>query len=312
MKMNREERIRPKKSDRPAVALVLVAVLALLFGSLGPGNHPERPAGEAPSALTVLSFNIRYDNPADGPNAWPNRKDLVAKTILFHEAGLVGMQEALRGQVADLESLLPGFGWFGVGRDDGREGGEFNPIFYRRDRFRLMSQSTFWLSATPAVAGSRGWDAACNRIVTWGEFEDLISGARFFLFNTHFDHRGPVARRESAGLLLRKVAEIAGDVPLVVTGDFNCVAADEPFRILRAGVENGPALLDSRELSQTGSYGGSSSFNGFKEETVSGTIIDHIFVRNAAAVTRHGILADRADGRFVSDHYPVLAGIVLK
>ena len=312
MKMNGEERIRPKKSDRPVVALILVAVLALLFGSLGPGNHEEQHAAGISSALNVLSFNIRYDNPADGPNAWPNRKDLVAKTILFHEAGLVGMQEALRGQIADLDSLLPGYARFGVGRDDGREGGEFNPIFYRRDRFRLMSQSTFWLSATPAVAGSRGWDAACNRIVTWGEFEDLTSSARFFLFNTHFDHRGPVARRESAGLLLRKVAEIAGDAPLIVTGDFNCAAADEPYLILRAGVENGPALLDSRDLSQAGSYGGSSSFNGFKNDTTSGAMIDHIFVRHVAAVSRHGILVDRGDGRFVSDHYPVLAGIVLK
>jgi endonuclease/exonuclease/phosphatase family metal-dependent hydrolase len=302
----------PPKSDRPLVALVLVAVLALLFAALEPGDHRDEHAAETPSVLNALTFNIRYDNPADGSNAWPNRKALVAKTILFHEIGIAGLQEALKGQVADLESLLPEYARFGVGRDDGREGGEFNPVFYRRDRYQVLSQSTFWLSATPTTAGSLGWDAACKRIVTWGEFTDRNSGRRFYFFNTHFDHRGALARRESAGLLLRKIKEIAGEAPVVVTGDFNCAAADEPYRILRAGVEGGPALLDSRDLSRSGSFGGSRSFNGFAEADGPGTIIDHIFVRNVAAVTRHGHLVERGDGRFVSDHYPVLAGIILK
>jgi len=300
-----------RKSDRPLVSLVLVAVLALLFGVLVPARHADHHDSGTEAIVNVMTFNIRYDNPADGPNAWPLRKDLAARTILFHEAGIVGIQEALRGQITDLETLLPDYAWFGIGRDAGRDGGEFNPVFYRKDRYRVLTQSTFWLSATPEVAGSRGWDGACNRIVTWAKFEDSASGVGFFVFNTHFDHRGLAARRESAGLLLRKIRDLAGDSPVIVTGDFNCSSADEPYRLLTTGVDGGPALRDSRGLSRTGSYGGARSFNGFKEDAGPGTVIDHIFVLRAAGVLRHGILADKWDGAFVSDHYPVLAGIAI-
>jgi len=238
---------------------------------------------------------------------------LAAATVLFHKADIIGMQEALRGQIADLENLLPGYGWFGVGRDDGKNGGEFNPVFYSKARLRVIEQATFWLSATPEAAGSRGWDGACNRIVTWARFEETGTGRTFHFFNTHFDHVGPVARRESAGLLLRKIAALAGAGPAVVTGDFNCAAGGEPYKILVAGVEGAAPLVDSRSISRTPSYGGSRSFNGFRPAPAGpGEIIDHIFVRGGFSVARSGVIADTWDGRFVSDHYPVLAEVVLR
>ncbi|MCX6559784.1 MAG: endonuclease/exonuclease/phosphatase family protein [Candidatus Aminicenantes bacterium] len=282
--------------------------LASLLGRIGFAAGPAPAAG----GLAVMTFNIRYNNPGDGPNAWPKRQDLVASTILFHEAAVVGIQEALRGQMTDLERLLPGYGWFGRGRDDGKDGGEFNPVFYAKDHLRLLEQATFWLSATPDVPGSRGWDGACNRIVTWGKFEEIATGRVFHFFNTHFDHIGPIARRESAGLLLRKIAAIAGGGPVVVTGDFNCTSSDEPYRILVAEASSAPPLLDARGVAAIPPYGGTRSFNGFKDGAGTGSIIDHIFVRGDVWVSRIGIIADKWDGRFVSDHYPVLAGILLE
>jgi len=287
------------------VAVIAPALTVLLGAALAGPPIPE-------ASVTVMTFNVRYDNPADGPNAWPARKELVAKTILFHKADIVGMQECLRGQIADLETLLPGYAWLGVGRDDGKEAGEFNPVFYRQDRFRLLSQATFWLSASPDEAGTRGWDGACNRVVTWARFAGTDEGRPFFVFNTHFDHVGTVARRNSAELLLRRVGTIAGQAPVVVTGDFNAVVGDEPIRILLAGLEGAPPLQDAASLSLTGSYGGKRSFNGFRGGPGPGRVIDFIFVRGAGEVLRHGIIAEKWEGRFASDHYPVLAEISVK
>ncbi len=283
-------------------------ILLLVFAAAALSAQASLPSS---SGISVMSLNLRYDNPGDGPNAWPLRKDLVAATILFHEADIVGMQEALRGQITDLEGLLPGYGWFGIGRDDGKDAGEFNPVFYSKDRFRVAERATFWLSETPDAAGSRGWDGACNRIVTWARFEEIATGRTFHVFNTHFDHVGPVARRESAGLLLRRIASIAGSGPAVVTGDFNCSANGEPYKILTAGVEGAAPLTDARTVSRTPAYGGGRSFSGFKPAKGPGEIIDHIFVRGGVSVARCGVIAESWDGRFVSDHYPVLAGIIL-
>jgi len=280
-------------------AAVLSGLTFILGGS---------PSGEG---LTVMTFNIRLDAPADGLNAWPNRKDLVIRTILFHKAEVVGAQEALNGQVADLEAGLPGYVRVGVGRDDGAAAGEFNPIFFLKERFECLRHSTFWLSATPDHPGSRGWDAACNRIVTWAELYDRRTGTTLFAFNTHFDHIGETARRESAALLLRRLAALAGAAPVLVTGDFNCAMEDEPYRLLTAGVQGGPPLADSRTLSSSAPYGGRSSFNGFRPDTGRGAIIDFIFVRPGTRVVRAGVIAEKWDGRFASDHYPVLAEVDL-
>ena len=150
----------------------------------------------------------------------------------FSSSRCGGLQEVLKNQLDDLEKLLPNYGWVGVGRDDGINKGEFTPIFYLKQRFELLSSGTFWLSKTPDEAGSRGWDAACKRIVTWAEFKDRAFESRFYHFNTHFDHIGFNAKHKSAYLLLRKIQEICSDLPTIVTGDFNCNERSETYKIL--------------------------------------------------------------------------------
>jgi len=259
-----------------------------------------------------MTFNVRMDSLADGMNAWAARRDMVAATILFFDADFIGLQEPFANQVLDLAARLPDYAWAGVGREDGKAGGEFNPIFFKRARFRELARGVFWLSETPEKPGLKGWDAACPRLVTWLRLRDRASGVEVFVFNTHFDHMGETARRRSAGLLRARTAELAGRLPVVVTGDFNCVAADEPYRILTAEGEGIPPLIDSRCLARLPLYGGETSFNGFSPDPRPGALIDHIFVRHVGAVLQSGVIADRWDGRFVSDHFPVLAEIDLK
>jgi endonuclease/exonuclease/phosphatase family metal-dependent hydrolase len=255
-----------------------------------------------------MSFNIRYDNPADGEDAWPRRRTKVASMVRFHGADVVGLQEALRSQIADLEAALPELGWFGVGRSAERDG-EHCAVLYRKDRLEVVAHDTFWLSETPAVAGSRSWDAALPRIVTWGRLRDRRTGLAFVVLNTHFDHLGETARRESARLLLRKVAEIAGpDGPVVVTGDFNTTPDSEPYRILTTGDGARGALVDALHASSLPHHGPTSSWNGFKA-IEPGRRIDFILVRPPVGVRQHGILSDTFDGRFPSDHLPVLAEV---
>ena len=253
-----------------------------------------------------MTFNIRYNNPDDGVHAWPHRKERVASVVRFHEADLVGMQEALSEQIGDLEALLPEYAWIGVGRDDGVAAGEFSPIFYRKDRFELVEQATFWLSETPDSVGSQGWDAALPRIVTWGRFRDKATGGVFFLFNTHFDHRGEQARTESARLILSQIDALAGDALVVVTGDFNVEPTTEAYRVMTAG------LNDARQQSVTPPHGPAETYWGFTVETgEEGRQIDYIFVHPGVRVRHYGVLTDHWNGHFPSDHLPVLAEIVL-
>lgn len=266
-------------------------------------------------AVRVMSFNIRYDEPRDGINAWPNRKALVASMMRFHKADLIGVQEALKHQMDELGALLPEYSWVGVGRADGKTGGEYSAIFYRKSRFKSLDSSTFWLSETPNVP-STGWDAALPRIVTWIKLRDLTTGKVFFHFNTHFDHRGERAREMSAQLLLNRISQITKTSPVVVTGDLNFTEDAAGYKIL-TGKSSGTfansktALLDGRYVSQQGHYGPSSSFNEFKA-LVPEKKIDYVFVKGNIRVFQHGILSETLYGRFPSDHCPVLAEIVIE
>lgn len=257
-----------------------------------------------------MSFNIRYNEPRDGANAWANRKTKVADVIRFHKADLAGVQEAQNNQLKDLEKLLPDFAWCGVGRTDGKEDGEYSAILYRKSRFKLLETKTFWLSQTPEKAGSKGWDADFPRIVTWAKFQDLKTKKTFFHFNTHFDHIGKQARTESSKLLLAQIPKIAGKFPFVVTGDFNAKEDTNVYRILTGKEEAGNfKLIDARYVSTNGHFGGDSTFNEFKE-LVPVMKIDYIFVGEKTIVSEHGILSDRWNGFWASDHLPVLAEIV--
>jgi endonuclease/exonuclease/phosphatase family metal-dependent hydrolase len=270
-------------------------------------SHGQQRSGDR--SLRVMTFNIRYDEPRDGVNAWANRKKKVADVIRFHKADLVGVQEALLPQLRDLKSLLPGFSWCGVGRTDGKDAGEFSAIVYRNARFELLETKTFWLSETPETAGSKGWDADYPRIVTWGKFRDRISKKTFYHFNTHFDHRGERARTESASLILRRIREIAGTYPFILTGDLNVSESSEAYKTLTKGTPT-VILEDAKSASANGHFGGESTFSAFKE-LEPGMKIDYVFVRNGITVVEHGVLSDRWDGLWASDHLPVLAEIVL-
>jgi len=296
-------------SKKISLWMVTSAWVSFLFIALGLYSAPDHQ-NISRKTVNVMSFNIRYDNPKDGDNAWINRKEIVAQTILFHKVDIAGLQESLHHQVKDLETLLPQYDWFGVGRDDGQMKGEFAPVFYLRRRFKILHKSFFWLSDTPGKPG-KGWDAACPRIVTWGKFEDRWTGKYFFLFNTHFDHRGETARVKSAELLLKKINELIGESPVVLTGDFNCLEKDEPYEILTSGIGQNPGLSDTYYLTQTKPYGSTHTFNGFGDTINPDSRIDFIFVGKINQVLRFGIISERWDGRFASDHNAVLAEICL-
>jgi len=260
--------------------------------------------------LNVMTFNIRLNISSDDLDAWPYRRDKAASQILFHEVHLLGVQEALHDQMMDLKARLPKFKYAGVGRDDGKEKGEYSAIFYDTTRLQLVESKTFWLSETPAVPGSKSWDAAITRIVTWAKFKDRKSKKIFFAFNTHFDHMGKVARRESAKIILSKVKEISGGTPAIITGDFNSEPADEPIQIIM-DKNNPDHLLDSKEISRTPHYGPTGTFNGFKSKERNDQPIDYIFVRGKWKVFRHATISQSWEGRFASDHFAVLATLSL-
>lgn len=263
---------------------------------------------KAQRPLNIMTFNIRLNTAADSLNAWPYRKDLAASQIKFFDVDILGVQEALYDQMLDLQQGLPQYKYAGAGREDGKTKGEFSAVFFDTTRLSCLKEETFWLSQMPAVAGSKGWDAMFPRVVTWCLFEDKINHKKFYAFNTHFDHMGQVARAESAKLLLQKVKEIAGDMPVIVTGDFNAGAEDEPVKII-VDKNNPDHLIETREISRAKHYGPEGTFNGFQSKEINDKAIDHIFIKKNLQVLKHATISESWNGRFSSDHFPVLAVI---
>lgn len=252
----------------------------------------------------VMTFNIRLDMASDSLNAWTHRKEKVVSQIRFHEFDLLGVQEAQPNQMRFLEKSLSEFQSVGVGRDDGKDNGEYSAIFVRKSRFEILASSTFWLSETPNQPGKKGWDAACNRIVTWAKLKDRKTGKVLFHFNTHLDHMGQVARRESARLILKAVDSLAGKIPALVTGDFNAFPQDEPIRILTDSTDL-RHLIDSRSASKMPHYGPEGTFNGFGPKEQADEPIDYIFFNWGFQILKHATLSQTWHGRFSSDHFPV-------
>lgn len=284
------------------------------------------PAGEA-LALVVGTYNIRYANKGDVErgDGWEQRAPVVAGLIRFHSFDVLGTQEGLRHQLETLRTLMPGYAYSGKGRDDGREKGEHSSIFYRTDKFRLLSEGNFWLAENPDVPG-KGWDAALPRICTWVNLQPVSGQSAFFVFNVHFDHRGVQARVESARLILRKIKQIAGDKPVVLTGDFNVDQTTGSYRELVASGD----LTDAFETAPV-RYALNGTANAFNPNGKTDSRIDHIFFTKPFKPVRYGVLTDtyRAplpektgetrsgnfpqeikfrefQARLPSDHFPVL------
>ena len=272
-------------------------VFAGCTAKTGPSN--------APVQLNLMTLNVRYDNPDDSLNNWKYRKAFAVEMILRNDIDILGTQEVLSNQLNDLLSTLPGYASCGVGRKDGKSAGEYSAVFYKKTKFELLQSGTFWLSENPSAIGIRGWDAAIERIVTWVLLKDKATGKEFAFLNTHFDHIGPVARRESAKLLLSKVTEIAGNRPAIITGDFNSSPDSEVIKILTNTEGNG-YLTDSRAVAPevTGPVW---TFHGFGTVPLeSRTIIDYIFVKNKVSVKQVSIISEMQGKTYLSDHNPVM------
>ncbi len=187
---------------------------------------------EADDSFKVVSYNIRYANPGDGADVWPNRVDAVAAVI--SEQDLAGLQEVTYPQLQDLQERLKDFDTYSVGRNDGKTSGEHTTILYRRERFEAMDQGTFWLSENPEEVGSKSWDAAITRICSWVVLHDKKTDRRFWFANAHFDHLGAKAREESGKLIRRMMESKSGSLPVILLGDFNCQADSAPYNAIIA------------------------------------------------------------------------------
>ena len=255
-----------------------------------------------------MTYNVLVDAGSEGPDAWQERVDCIAGVVRFDRPDVVGFQEPLERQYSDLRERLPDYEWVGRGRLGGDDG-EFCPVGYRADRFELLSAETFQLSETPDVPGSTAWDTAYARIATVARLEARATGEELVFANTHLDNGSAEARRAGAALV-RDRAVVGADAPVVVCGDCNCEPGSDPYRILEGEGTNAP-LRDTREASRSPPIGPSVTFPGFTDPT-SGRRIDHVFVSADVGVVRHATRADtRENGRFPSDHLPVMADLDL-
>ena len=283
-----------------------VCIVVIFLVSLAGCSHKTER-----NSIKVMTMNIRYDNPSDSINAWPERAGLVCSFLLKENPDILGMQEVLWSQYQVLDSVLKDYSSVGIGRDDGARGGEMNPVFYRKDKFEMVRTLTFWLSDTPEIPGSKGWGASLPRIVTWMELVNKQSHKHFFFFNTHFAHDSDSARIMSSRILLNMVGKIAGGFPFIITGDFNMTPASSGYAILTGPDESVPLLKDSYEISGKKPVGPLYTFNGFSDKPGKGRI-DYIFVKNGMTVLDHSTLIKKEKGVFISDHWPVEATISVK
>jgi endonuclease/exonuclease/phosphatase family metal-dependent hydrolase len=285
-------------------------VFFLIFFGVLVGSHQAQN-------LRVLSFNIRYDNPADGLDAWSERKTEVALFLSQYELSVIGMQEVLHHQLLFLDSALTDFDYVGVGRDDGNQSGEYAPIFYNTTQLDLIESGTFWLSSTPDTV-SKGWDAALPRICTWCKLRIKLLGLEFVFLNTHFDHIGKIARENASKLILEKINVLSnqGLNPVILCGDFNAEIHDHEIEILTKELQHSmlieedhrpePILTDSGRLVQPKIIY-SPTFNGFKSDLSEAKTIDHIFTKKCDVLDYHVCDEVRMNGRFLSDHFAVMA-----
>jgi endonuclease/exonuclease/phosphatase family metal-dependent hydrolase len=281
--------------------IAILVIFSCLSGTFAAGNNE----------LLVMTFNVRFDNPGDGINAWVHRISLVEQYMKEMKPDIVGMQENLFHQNEDLLRIMPGYAYIGTGRDDGKKGGEFSPVFYRTDRFELKEHGQFWLSETPDVPGSIGWEAILPRVVSWAKLLDKKLDTELYIFNTHFSHVSDLARRKSMEFMSAQIKKIAGDSKVIVTGDFNITKGSELYYDMLAHLFRNNKLQNTELIAMEPVENAWSSFNAFRHET-SPRVIDYIFVDHHFEVIGYGIDKVLDEDVFISDHWPVWARIRIR
>jgi len=249
-------------------------------------------------SVKVMTYNILYDTPSDSVNQWGKRTSKVYALIGKQDPDLLGVQEALNNQVLDLVKNLKGYAYVGVGRDDGKTKGEYSAILYKKDRFTVTKKGTFWLSPTPTVAGSKGWDAAITRVATWAILKEKKTGQSFFMLNTHFDHMGKEARRQSALIIKKRSVELAGSLPAIITGDLNCPREEPPYAAIMGN--EGLALIDPAPSPAPG------TFCSFKVNSIACRPIDYVFYTKEWKASGYAAITDFDGKYYPSDHLPVV------
>ncbi len=275
---------------RFAIVLILVSLST---------SHVDSPKLLAQDPMRVATYNIRYANRGDGLDQWANRSKAVGNYL--RDMDICGLQEVTYPQLVQLRDQLTQFAYYGVGRDDGEHGGEHAVIFFRKQFLKEIDKGTFWLSEEPERIGVAGWDAALPRTCTWIQLEDQRTKEQFIVGNTHFDHRGAIAREKSGELIKNQLSKIAGDLPVVLMGDFNCIPDSSPYQAILSGGQ----FSDSMDVSLEKPVGPRSTWNGFRG-IAEGREIDHVFVRGDLQVHQRSTDDPRTQsGRFASDHLPV-------
>ncbi|MEO5980203.1 MAG: endonuclease/exonuclease/phosphatase family protein [Chryseolinea sp.] len=249
--------------------------------------------------VRCMTYNIRYDTPSDSVNQWSNRKNKVYALISKYDPDIYGVQEAVHNQITDLAQNLSAYSYVGVGRDDGKTKGEYSAIFFKKDKFKIIKQGTFWLSKSPDVPGSKDWDAAITRVASWAIMKDINSSKEFLFLNTHFDHIGKEARRNSAAIIKEKIAALAGNLPAIMTGDFNTMRDDEPYGVIMKNT--GLVLKDPAPADAPG------TFCSFKVNSITCRAIDYIFYTSQWSPSAYQVIQENDGKYYPSDHLPVMA-----
>lgn len=265
-------------------------------------------ASKESAELRVATFNVRYDSGGDrGPRDWKARRGLVIQTIKEMSPDILGLQEALEGQLLDLRKALPKYAMVGVAREDGKREGEYSPIFYLRDRFEIdpKERGTFWLSDSPEKPGSITWDNVCPRVCSWARLIDRTTGKGLYFYNTHLDHKGRQSRVKSAALILEKMAARRHlDEPCLLTGDLNARETSPELTLLlgskKVPLRNSFLLARPDELEKA-------TLNGWDHRRREGAMIDYILVSASLGVESAQIVRTHREGQVPSDHFPVLA-----
>lgn len=255
--------------------------------------------------LEVMTYNIKYENENDGENSWSKRKAHLAAQIQFYEPDILGVQEALHSQLQFLKDELKVYNYCGKGRDDGAQKGEFSAIFFKPEKFDLLEEGTFWLSATPEVPGI-GWDASYPRVCTYGKFRQKATGKEFWVFNTHFDHQGKEARLKSSRLIHQKISGLNKEsLPVILMGDLNLEPETEEIQFLASHYQDAKNTADH-------TFGPEGTFNAYEFLKPVTRRIDYIFLGGEVVAKKYAVLSDSKDLRYPSDHLPVLVQLELQ